>query len=395
MATFTMVGKLSAVRDSERLKYYEEKDFGTWEQRTLTLNMKADTNSFILKARGGKMNKIYAYNSMEKDRMEIDWADRKKASILNKIAIFNKYIIDLSNRELLKALDSFKRNGKIDSRFKDLIENKSETEIDDLIEQEKKKRKEFLAVWDFAEYIKEIIDSGEFADSNFYVTGNISFNYNQKNNRWYQSYDISRIYLADKEAKAYSKASVELFYDADSLDESTIDDGIYTIRGAVSQYDWGLKETVYAPYEVVIKAAKEDDELGKKKTQLQISRFKNIKKDEVFMLGMELDLLNGSQRIEITEDDLTEEQQDSLLFGEITWDDIYAELGTTTWGERVTMNVFVKPARGYTSGRKDTDLTPDMLDISFFLDRKEEVSDVSFDEDSSDDLFDDDDDLFA
>jgi len=380
---------VSPVKDTEKMKFYEEKDYGTWTQRSLMFNMRCGVNNFMLRSRGGKMDKIYLFGKGG-DSITVDWDNRFSSKEIDRVANWNKFVIDLSNRDFIDAIEKYKKgNTDIDPKYLDWIANKTAEDIDEALAKERKKRREYLAAWDFIEMFKKIIDSGKYEKSNFYIAGNLTFNYNPTNGRWYQTYEPNRIYLTEREPSA--EAVLELYYDKDSLDESTVNEGYYTVNGAVETYDRNLKEHVYAPYTIVVKTARDDDELEKKKVEHQISRFKNIKGEEVFELGMLVNLLNGSQRVELTEDDLTEEQRDSLLFGEITWNDIYRDMGTTIWGDRVTQNVFVKPSRGYTTGRKETIITSEMLDISYFLAKAEEES-----EEINDNIFEDeDDDLFA
>ena len=90
---------------------------------------------------------------------------------------------------------------------------------------------------------------------------------------------------------------------------------------------------------------------------------------------------------------LTEEQKDSLLFGEITMDDIRREMGSV-YGDKVVENVFVKPARGYTRGREETSYCPSDMVVKSLNNENAFVEAES--ESDSDDLFDDDDlDLFS
>lgn len=70
-------------------------------------------------------------------------------------------------------------------------------------------------------------------------------------------------------------------------------------------------------------------------------------------------MLNGAQKMEIDESMLTEFQQDMLLCGEITLDDIRKELGGNVYGDRIQENQFVKLAKGFSKGREDTVYTDD------------------------------------
>ena len=95
-------------------------------------------------------------------------------------------------------------------------------------------------------------------------------------------------------------------------------------------------------------------------------------------------MLNGSQKMQITEDMLTEEQKDDLDCGLITMEDIIADKGGNVYGERIQEYQFVKTARGFTNGRNDTAYTDDDMTIKPLVNEAEEAIE---------DIFDDDDDL--
>ena len=99
--------------------------------------------------------------------------------------------------------------------------------------------------------------------------------------------------------------------------------------------------------------------------------------------GAVVNMLNGAQKTEITEDMLTDEQRDDLECGLITMDDIRAELGESVYGERIREYQFLKPARGFTRGRVDTVYSADDMIINPL---EEELPD------GTEDLFEDDDD---
>jgi hypothetical protein len=70
--------------------------------------------------------------------------------------------------------------------------------------------------------------------------------------------------------------------------------------------------------------------------------------------GVKVRLLDGAQKVDITEDMLTDFQKEMLELEAITMDDIRKEIGGDVYGERVQEIVIVNVAKGYTKGRKDT-----------------------------------------
>jgi len=74
-------------------------------------------------------------------------------------------------------------------------------------------------------------------------------------------------------------------------------------------------------------------------------------------------MLNGAQKVEITDDMLTDEQKEDLDCGLITLDDIRSELGGNVYGDRIQEYQFLKIARGFTKGRNETIFTDDDMVI--------------------------------
>lgn len=79
--------------------------------------------------------------------------------------------------------------------------------------------------------------------------------------------------------------------------------------------------------------------------------------------GIIVNMLDGAQKAEITEDMLTDEQKDDLECGLITMDDIRAEYGKDVYGDRIRELQFVKPARGFTKGSNETAYSVEDLEI--------------------------------
>ena len=98
-------------------------------------------------------------------------------------------------------------------------------------------------------------------------------------------------------------------------------------------------------------------------------------------LGVEVNMLNGAQKVEITDDMLTDEQKEDLDCGLITLDDIRADLGGSVYGDRVQEYQFKKIARGYTKGRIDTVYTEDDMVIKPLEEKLPEGTEDLFDDD--------------
>ena len=128
--------------------------------------------------------------------------------------------------------------------------------------------------------------------------------------------------------------------------------GKYYVNGHMMEYDQNRKANIPVPVTIVIPVP-EDDEKGKKKAEAFKHKFM-VDDDTYKEYGAIVNMLNGAQKTEITEDMLTDEQRKDLDLGIITMDDIRAEIGGNVYGDRIREYQLVKPARGFTKGRQDT-----------------------------------------
>ena len=195
----------------------------------------------------------------------------------------------------------------------------------------------------------------------------------------------NRIYLAAEDAEESSTATFNILFNSESFDDMSVEEkGKYYVNGYMMEYDNNRKANIPVPVTVAIPVVAEDaDEKAKKR--IEAIKHKFIVEDDGFKeYGVIVNMLNGAQRIEITEDMLTDEQKNDLDCGLIIMDDIRAEYSKGVYGDRIKEYQFVKPARGFTKGRQDTVYTADDMVIHSI---EQELPE------GTEDLFDDDDEL--
>ena len=401
---FEMIGKLSLPKDSEKLKPYSNtKCESGWIKRRLMFNAVCGDNRHLLTVDTGSFedeNKGFVYtfskgsvddsgNKVKGEPLKIPFKDRLTSPKLAEVAEFRKFVFDLEkpNRryKLEKAAEKIKEGTSLtDEELKELgLE--SETEVNAALEKSNKKRHEFISEWDFAEFIKKVIDSGKYADKKFFIKGNAEYSYSDNKQQVYESYIPQRIYLAADDAEEYSTATIKMIFNKDSLDDMSVEEkGKYYVNGYMFEYDRNRKANIPVPVTVTIPVAPDDaDEKTKKKVEA-IKRKFTVDDDTYKEFGVEVNMLNGAQKVEITDDMLTDEQREDLDCGLITLDDIRADLGGSVYGERVQEYQFKKIARGYSRGRVDTVYTEDDVVIKpIELELPDGVEDL-FDDDSDD-----------
>lgn len=400
---FEMTGRLSISKETEKFKPWEEKSYDSgWVKRRLLFNVTCGDNRHMLAVDDGSFSDghgdVYTFskatvdesgNKKKGESMIIPFKERLTSPKIAEVAEFKKYIFDLEKPgrrySLEKASERLKEGRNLtDEELKDLgLEN--ESEIAEALEKSKKKRHEFITKWDFAEFIKKVIDSGKYSNSKFFIRGNGEYTYSENKERVYESYVPTRIYLAADDAEESSTATVNILFNSESLDTMSAEEKKkYYVNGWMMEYDNNRRGNIPVPVTVTIPLVAEDaDQKAKRRVESLKHKF-TVDDESIKEYGVVVNMLNGAQKTEITEDMLTDEQRDDLDCGLITMDDIREELGTNVYGERIREYEFVKPAKGFTKGRQETVYTAEDMVIRPIEETLPE---------GTEDLFDDDDDL--
>lgn len=359
--TFEFVGKLSIGKESDKFKPFEQKTTNGWTNTRLLFNVQAGDNRHLLEIKGlhkaDETGKVFTLDKggIDKDsgekikgqKLEVDWKDRFKPEIIEQVAEFKKFVIDVEEPKrrytLEKATEKSKEGSLTNEELKELdVEN-----VEKALEDSKKKRKDFIHETDFAIFVKKVIESGKFSNRLFRVLGNIE--YSEYNGKFYRHLVPTRIYLAEKDAVPVSIGNIVLFFKKGAIEEL---DTKKIISGYVRNYDNQRKEDIPAPVSLMMDLSK-DDEKQTKLHALLTSQF-TVKDKTWKELGLKITMLNGSQKLEITEDMLNDFQKEMIELGCMTLDDIRAEMGGDIYGKPVEAMVIENVMRGYTKGRKDT-----------------------------------------
>lgn len=398
---FEMVGKISLGKETDKFKPYSEHKYDSgWVKRRIMFNAICGDNRHLLTVDAGSFadghGDVFTFskgsvddsgNKVKGESLKIPFKDRLTSPKLAEVAEFKKFVFDLEkpNRryKLEKAAEKVKEGTNLtDEELTELGLN-SEAEVNEALEKSNKKRHEFISEWDFAEFIKKVIDSGKYADKKFFIKGNAEYSYSDNKQQVYESYIPQRIYLATDDAEEYSTATVKIIYNKDSLDDMSVEEkGKYYVNGYMFEYDRNRKANIPVPVTVTIPVSPEDaDEKAKKKVDA-IKRKFTVDDDTYKEFGVEVNMLNGAQKVEITDDMLTDEQKEDLDCGLITLDDIRADLGGSVYGDRIHEYQFKKIARGYSRGRVDTVYTEDDMTIKPIEAELPEGTEDLFDDDS-------------
>ena len=390
---FEWIGKLSISKESDKFKPYVETVYDSgWKKTSLKFNAICGDNRHMLTIDAGcwadghgdivTFSKATVNEDGSKKKGEkftIPFKDRLTSKKLADVAEFKKFVFDTEEpgrRFKLKNMTEAIKEGKsvTDEQLAE-VGLTSEAEVNEAYEKSLKKHHEFIFEGDFIEFIKKVIDSGKYKERKFLIRGNGSYSYSEKNERVYESYVPNRIYLAANDAEEYSTANFTLLFGADSLDDMSVEEkGKYFVNAWTMEYDSNRKGNIPVP--VTITFSNENAKLA-----AGLKKKFTVDDDKIYEFGLEVSMLNGAQKTEITEDMLSDEQKEDLECGLITMDDIRRDLGESVYGERIKELQFSKLGRGSSKGRNATAFT------------KEDMTIKSIVEDVSEDLFDDDDDI--
>ena len=369
--TFEFVGKLSIGKESEKFKPYTTETYPSgWVNNKLLFNVIAGDNRHMLESKGGYFangeGKIYSFSKAGKDnegneikgeKIEIAWKNRFKPEEIANVAEFKKFVIDLEEPgrrfKLEKALEKYKDGSLEDGE----LENLGVEDIEKACEDSKKKRKEFIAESDFSEYLYKLISSGKINERMFKVIGNIVNQYSDNTEKFYKKYTPTRIYLAEKDAQSSSTGQLTVFFNKDSLDDSLFKKTQkYYVNGYVRDYDNQRKTNIPCPVILTIDFTNEDEKI-QKVNNLFVKQF-TIKDKSWKEFGVKVKILDGAQKMEITEDMLNDFQREMLELEAMTMDqireDIMKETGGNIYGDTIREMIIINAAKGYSKGRKDT-----------------------------------------
>jgi hypothetical protein len=390
---FEIIGKLSISKESDKFKPYEVTSFKSgWDKSRLLFNVQSAENRHMLTSEGmfkaDGTGTIFSFSKGEVDpttherkkgeKLQIAWRDRNKPEVIEKVAEFKKFVVDLEKYgrryELENALKK-QEEGKLTTA------EKEELGVEDLkqaVEDSKKKRKEFLSEYDFTEYLYKLVSNEKIKNKVFKVIGDIV--HTEYNGKFYKKLVPTRLYVVDEAEEQTSTAQITVYYNKDSLDTGSYESTKkYYINAFVRDYDGNRKENVPCPIQLVLDDTSEDEKASK--TVKILKKQFEVEGDSWKEFGVKVKLLDGAQKVEITEDMLTDFQKEMLELDAITMDEIRKEIGGDVYGERVQEMVIVNVSRGFTKGRKDTVFVDSDFEIKVVEKQEEQTQDTNTSDD--------------
>ena len=350
MVTFKMVGRLSMPRETEKFHPFTEQTYekSGWKRKVLNFNVQSDTNSHLLQIAGGCFadghGMIYTQKEVQEDgkrrteNIQIPFKDRLKKSSLDEVASSRKFVLDLEipgRRKLLSDAYKKVKDGSTltDEELKSLgLDDQSQVEA--ALKKSNDLRKEFISEWDFIDAVKAVLDDSSYVGKKFRIVGAGDYSYNE---RFYENLIPRRITLEADDAEEFAEETVNLFTNDSSVDDGSVDDlGKYYINGWHREYmnTQSFKGNVFVPIRIVRHVG--DTDKAKKISKRLMELFKHDDEDTLYQCKVVLDMINGSPRVKLTPDMLSDDDKELLEMELITWSDLASKYGTSAYGERVT-----------------------------------------------------------
>lgn len=371
--TFSFVGYLKPIREKENFKGFTTTKFDSgWMTERLRFNVIAGDNRHLVEINAGRWqqedkNVIYGFtkpeNGKKGESFQIPWGERTNPDMINKMAGWKVFTVDLdtyNHRQELEKSGDTEGLAKANSR-----------------------RKHFLAGTDFCEYVNKVVNSEKIKDTKFRVNGIINYTYSEKNDRYYSTYEVTKIYRVDDDKEPESTVNIDFYFAENPVDsEDYVETGKAIANGYTAFYDNSTKKNWYCPISLVMRFGTDDK--GKKKVKGWEKIFGKFEDDTIRRMVLECEQIDGAQKVDISYDDLSDDTKEMIDFGIISLEDAIKDAGGSMYGDTIHEIRIKGPGKGFSKGSETTVYSLDDM-------KKKPSKEVEKEEDT--DLFDDDDDI--
>ena len=318
--TFTMVGKIVPIKDTEKFKGYEEMVFSSkWMNQRLRWNFVCGDDRHLLEINAGrwqddsKNDTIYTMSratATEKSKkITIPWDKRNDPDTIATVAGYKIFTIDTDTKENRAAL---KESGD-EQAYADSV----------------KKEKHFLAASDFCNWAKKVVYSEKAKDMVFKIQGNIVHSYSEKNGRYYTAYEVNKIYRVDENTEPYSSANIEFYYAEEFMDKEYVEEnGKAIMSGFTPFYDSATKKNWFAPISIVMRENQDTINV----TEEVLSDFDD---NEICKATLTCKLIDGAQKVDIKVTDLSDKVQKAIAAGIMDEKTAIRNAGGKAYGDKV------------------------------------------------------------
>lgn len=372
---FDFIGELAHAK--ETLTTSKLSPTSEWERTRLGVGVKDDNNMQFLNMEYIHSSKVKTCKILNKDgeMEEVNLADTTSDKVMNKANDMIKITIDLETdfekkKEYTKLIFK-KRNHEMKSEDEKTDEDREKiAEYAAQIKELANNRVEFCHIKDAIAFINSAIPM--LKDYKIRVTGNVKSNfYNDKNNLQYVP---SFIEIVPKETENQLKAFLDIFYEKDSIDD---DKKLkkFIVNGYVGERI--KKADKLYPLTIVIDYAKVDEENPEHIMFLDFMKdnFKITDKKMIHKMGVEINVINGAEKVEFDESCLTDNQKMGIKLGLNTIDDFKPK--GNVYGNRTTeLRVCKGDLKAFPNGAVEVFAVKDLSEYLVSDDSDKNINDV-------------------
>ena len=317
--TFSFVGKIVPVKDTEKFKGYTETVYSSkWMKQRLVFNVVAGDNRHLVEINAGrweddaKNSVIYtmskATEGKKSEKIQIPWDKRNDPETIAGVAGYRVFTIDT---DIYAHREELEKNGE-----------------DEALEESKKKRRHFLAGTDFCNFAKKVVYSDKIKDWTFRINGNIVYNYSEKTGKYYSSYEVNKIYRVSDDVEPTSDLNIEFYFAEGFMDKESVEDkGKAIMSGFTPFYDSNTEANWFCPIALVTRDRENVD-----LTEELLSEFDE---NEVCKAVLSCQAINGAQKRNVEISDLDEKTQKAIKAGLMSEAQALRNVGGQVYGDRI------------------------------------------------------------
>ena len=277
---FNFTGTVSIPKADAKRPFVKEMEKNKRKMLSLNFGVKeSDNNMGFVEAFDGEQTEIMTMNT-DNEKITIKWADRFDEEVVKTVASYKKTVVDLG--------------------------------------EELGGRKEFIALYDAIEYIRENLP--KYTGKVTVVGQMVKEFYNGK---YYDKFKLQSLYAVPDDRKNRLLITSDIYYNKNCVDKSDYkSDKVIYVDGYIQQYINKDEGTKYIPQRFVFNASKYDPE-NENHQKLLDYKLKYIDINDKNMQHMiwEVVMLNGAEEVEFDESQLTKAQKEQIELGIRTLDD--------------------------------------------------------------------------
>lgn len=346
MNQITFVGRIQAIKDSEKFHPVERKTFDSgWSMTTVKFNCISGTNRIMCITQGGKWNddkknvvKTIAKTVTNKDgsvtkgeKIDIPWSKRFDEKEIEKVAGYRKFVVDLGDAQMRYALQNAVKafeNGEITDELIAKTGCNTIEEAKAALEKSVARKHVFLSEWDFANFMTKVVASDKIKNTLFRISGYQEAQYNAEKGRFYVNYRVNRVDIANEGLDEVTDLSVDFYFGKNCVDDEDFDEtGKGFINGYTTYWDSMMKKNGFMPMTFVVR--------DKAKLRVMKKRLA-VDDDEIKNVGLVGEVIQGASMSAITYDDLSDEDKEDIDAGLVTLEELTAAMGGQKAGEKIT-----------------------------------------------------------